>query len=89
MECRPAVAFLNETGEAGEIPLLLDALLEALVVDAKATTGTEPRAKFLVPITWRARPSLRMVSLSRRAEPTIGWSCQGSFATSEAIRFPA
>jgi catechol 1,2-dioxygenase len=33
-EYRAAVGFLKETAEAGEIPLLLDAFLEALVVNA-------------------------------------------------------
>ncbi len=65
---RTAVNFLNETGEAGEIPLLLDVFLEALVVDASShdRRGTAPN--LLGPYYLECAPFIKKGRLASKAE---------------------
>jgi len=67
-EYRAAVGFLNETAEAGEIPLLLDAFLEALVVDKDSRNRRGTSSNVLGPYYLEGAPFIEEGRLASKDE---------------------
>lgn len=67
-EYRTAVNFLNETGEAREIPLLLDVFLEALVVDAHSRGRRGTARNILGPYYLEGAPFIEEGRLAAKGE---------------------
>jgi catechol 1,2-dioxygenase len=67
-EYRAAVDFLNETGDAGEIPLLLDAFLEALVVEASSRDRRGTARNVLGPYYLEGAPFIKEGRLASKGE---------------------
>lgn len=67
-EYRAAVGFLNETGDAGEIPLLLDVFLEALVVDASSRDRRGTARNILGPYFLEGAPLIEEGRLATKGE---------------------
>ena len=67
-EYRTAVGFLNEVGETGEVPLILDVFLEALVVDANINDGVATRKNVLGPFYLEGAPLIDDGKLATNSE---------------------
>jgi catechol 1,2-dioxygenase len=67
-EYRAAVNFLNETAEAGEIPLLLDVFLEALVVDKNSRSRRATSSNLLGPYYLKGAPFIKDGRLASPSE---------------------
>ena len=67
-EYRTVVNFLNETGEAGEIPVLLDAFLEALVVNANSRDWGGTATSVLGPAYLEGAPFIQEGQLASEGE---------------------
>jgi len=73
-EYRAAVGFLSEAGEAGEIPLLFDVFLEALVVDVNSRRSRGTPVNVLGPYYLEGAPFIergRLVSEDERGDRLV------------------
>ena len=68
-EYRVAVHFLNEAGEAGEMPLLLDVFLEAFVVDVNSQNWRGTAGNVLGPYYLESAPFIEQGRLASKHEP--------------------
>jgi catechol 1,2-dioxygenase len=67
-EYHAAVGFLNQTAEAGEIPLLLDVFLEALVIDAGSRGRRGTSSTVLGPFYLEGAPFIENGRLASKGE---------------------
>lgn len=67
-EYRAAVNFLNETAEAGQIPLLLDVFLEALVVKIEGHDQRGTSSNILGPYYLEGAPFIKEGQLASKGE---------------------